>query len=236
MSKRKGNGVLYLAIGLEHYNEAVLSLSTVKYHMPDTPAAIVTNIQGDAMFDIVIEVQKDEYDPLDKIEAISNSPFYSTIFLDSDTYLCTPIHQVFDILDHFDVAATMQANRINHRTGREVPRIFPEVNSGFLAYRNSKPGSSLMAEWIESYHNAPNTQGDMGALREALFYSDARLCILPPEFNLHIPSRAILGPDAVRVLHGAPCPDRELYESIRKQVNSEGKYRLYTPDRELWQT
>lgn len=228
----KDRGILYLAIGDEHYQYAKLSLQTVRQHMPDTEVAIVTNIKdsGDP-FDFTRMVECDSYDPLVKIMAVSGSPFDYTLFLDADTYLCTPVYQVFDILDHFDVAAVMQANRINWPTARPVPRIFPEVNSGFLAYRNSKAGAALMAEWIESYHQAPDSvKGDMGALREALFYSNARLCILPPEFNLHITELTNLGPDAVRVLHGGDS-NAAKYESIRRRVNASGVPRLYIPEK-----
>lgn len=221
-------GILYVAIGIEHYNYAVRSLKTVREHMPDTQVAIVTDAHSAAEFDIVIETHQDEYAPEEKIIGIIASPFDETIYLDCDTYLYAHVTELFDALEHFDVVGVMASDRRRWQTVRQVPRIFPEINSGVLAYNKSGVTVDMLDDWLESCINRPSgVNGDMGALREALFYSDVRLCVAPPEFNLYVDERTELGPDVVKVLHGKLSDEKMAI--IARDINANKKKRVYEP-------
>lgn len=221
-------GILYVAIGVEHYNYAVRSLKTVRENMPDTQVAIVTDVPSAAEFDIVIETHNEEYAPEEKVRGIIATPFDETIYLDCDTYLYAHITELFDALEHFDVVGVMASDRHRWHTIRPVPRIFPEINSGVLAYKVSDATVAMLDDWLESCINRPpKTNGDMGALREALFYSDARLCVAPSEFNLYVDEKTELGPEVVKVLHGKLSDEKMAI--IARDINANKKRRVYEP-------
>jgi len=102
-------GVVYIATGQKFVDEALISARSVRRRMGDIPIALFTDLS---------HLQQNPPDPvnmvylmhnvrkscLDKMYPLLDTPFEKTLFLDTDTYVCDRIDEVFDILDHYDIA------------------------------------------------------------------------------------------------------------------------------------
>ncbi len=77
-------GILYIAIGKKHVEEARYSAETARTYSR-LPVTLITNVEGVEGFDYVHLIPVAEYDPLEKIRGIASFPFAQTLFLDTDT-------------------------------------------------------------------------------------------------------------------------------------------------------
>jgi hypothetical protein len=209
-----GRGVLYLASGAACRAEAALSARSVKAAWPATPVAIITDAPPDGDCFDHVQIVAAEDDNLFKVRHLARSPFERTLMLDSDTYCVEPLPEVFDLLDRFDLAAAHEAGRFATRweEGREVsirapdvPDCVPEFNTGVIAFRREPRVLQLFERWLKLAEEArgacvPHTQ-DQPTFRRAVYQSDLRVAVLPPEYNfrLIIPGFAR---GAIKLIHG----------------------------------
>jgi hypothetical protein len=198
-------GCIYVATGPKYIEEAIRSASSFKAAMPDIPVWLWSDVNPhrNDLFENVVEILNPAHSFEDKIKPLAESPFQKTIFLDTDTHVCTPLHDVYHVLDRFDFAAAHPAMRVT--MAQNLPDAFPEVNSGFLAYRSNAEVKTLFADWLERYANHVQTTGrldDQPPLRMALYHSNLRILILPPEYNLRTILPGAIGRGPVRVIHG----------------------------------
>jgi hypothetical protein len=194
-----GRGILYLASGAVCRAEAVLSARSVKAVWPGIALAIVTDAPVDCGCFDEVRIVATENDNLIKVRYLAQSPFDRTILLDADTYCLAPFPEVFDLLDRFDLAAAHEAGRFATRRvdGTEVfirapdiPDCFPELNTGVLAFRRGPNVLKLFERWLALAEEArgaqiPHTQ-DQPSFRRALYESDVRVAVLPPEYNFRL--------------------------------------------------
>jgi hypothetical protein len=148
---------------------------------------------------------------LDKIANMRRSPFERTIFLDSDTYVTREIVHVFELLDHYDMAAAL-APGYRGLDDPEVPAAFCEFNTGVLAWRAGERTAAFMEHWQETYaawqreppfDRAGESRGkaDQPAFRRCAWEHGMRIVVLPPEYNYRTGEPGtVVGP--VRVVHG----------------------------------
>ena len=117
--------------------------------------------------------------------AITHS--WQTLYLDSDTWVCAPLDDVFQLLDRFDVALAHAHQRNQRRTLQswriELPEAFPQMNGGVIAFRRNARVAAFLDDWSRSYHDA-DFRKDQVTLRELLWRSELAIATLPPEFNL----------------------------------------------------
>jgi len=109
---------------------------------------------------------------------------------------------------------------------QNLPDAFPEVNSGFLAYRANAEVKKLFADWLERYANHVQTTGrldDQPPLRMALYHSGIRLLILAPEYNLRTILPGAIGRGPVRVIHGR----QNDMPALEKLLNSSRSPRVF---------
>jgi hypothetical protein len=199
MTKNLGRGIFYVASGAACRAEAVLSARSVKAAWPGIPIAIVTDAPVDRGCFDEVRIVATENGSLFKVRHIAQSPFDRTILLDADTYCLHPFPEVFDLLDRFDLAAAHEAGRFATRwvDGREqfirapdMPECFPELNTGVIAFRRQPNILALFERWLVLAEAAraaptPHTQ-DQPSFRRALYESDVRAAILPPEYNFRL--------------------------------------------------
>lgn len=129
-------GILYSAIGEKFTNEAFASAASSR-RFNKVPHIIFPDIDCQPPLDgATIEPHQSTGNPYaDKIMAMSKSPFDETIFLDTDTFVCREITDLFDLLSRFDMAvAHAPAHRETPTPGSRPPSSI------------STPGSSLIAE------------------------------------------------------------------------------------------
>ena len=88
---------------------------------------------------------------------------------------------------------------------RGVPRSFPELNTGVLAFQNSDKVQALFKEWQRCYLDFRQRKGikrDQLSFRKAVYFSDINLSILPPEYNLRaVFSYFVGGFGPVKIVH-----------------------------------
>ncbi len=197
-------GYVYAATGEIHVALALNSARSLRRVAPDAQIDFFTDADiGSDVFDSVHRLQAAHHRP--KFEALRNSRFDRTIYLDADTILLADISDVFAVLDRFDIAAAHVVKR-NNFTGRQWRRPFPaalcELNGGVLAIRRSEAVSDFL---MRAEQAVLATGGDdQPIIRELLVESNLRLWVLPPEYNYKNVQQAATLTDAdaaPRVLH-----------------------------------
>lgn len=225
-------GVIYIANGRKYIDEAMQSARSLKDKMPGMHVTIFSNEDiKSPYFDNVIVTKDDtlsrECPHMAKQIYIDKSPYDRTLFLDTDTYICSDISDIFDILEKFDIAASHAALRVTRKDSL-VPKTFPELSSGVIVFKKSPEISRLFAEWFSLYkEHRTGIDGkcivmDQPTFREALYRSDAKITTLPPEYNCYFNCPIYLeGP--VRILHGR-YPHMEY---VAREINKKTKIRIF---------
>ena len=239
MTARAPRRVVYVATGERHLREAAASLASLRQHEPNLPVTMfvdpagrptlsnwgVTARTGDAQLEIL--------DLPDSTRSWADKPDEEVLFLDSDTRICGPIGEIFELLEAFDLAAAHAPVRLDRRQppslADRVPAAFPELNTGVLAFRRTAAVMRLLERWrrlhldvLRSIERA--TVGDQSTFRVALYQSDLRFAVLPPEYNCRFTFPTYVhGP--VRILHGR-APD---LERIERELNGVSGARVFVP-------
>ena len=187
------NGVLYVVTGEIFGRAAARSVRSLSKHCPDLPVRIFSDddarpeiekisVEGELT---IGEIENPHI--RSKIDYLSETPFERTLFLDSDTEVCAPIHDLFLLLERFDVGLAHAHRRYHENTEAtwniELPDAFPQYNSGVFVYRKSDQVWDFLNKWRESYYEA-NLKKDQVTLRELLWESGLRVATLPPEYNI----------------------------------------------------
>jgi hypothetical protein len=194
-------GILYICADDEYLNEARSSARSAADQMDDTPIAIITDADspGD-VFDIVIQRDDLQSSVVDKSDHIHRTPFERTLYIDTDTYVAAPVHDIFDVLDHADIATALAANR-HYDIG--LPQAVPHRQGGVIAFRDNDAVQNAFKRWREIYADQRD-QGqisDQPPLTKALTGCDATVQTLSVEDNcLVYYGERVQG--AVRIVHG----------------------------------
>lgn len=133
--------------------------------------------------------------------------YQRVIVFDSDTWLCEPIPDVYDVLGRFDIAGAHAPARWTCETPRPIPDAFPELNTGVLGFNVNDYVLSLFQYWLHVLlvHYDVWGDNDQGALRAALWERPATIWIMPPEYNCRFGFGGFAG-SPVKVLHGRGYP------------------------------
>lgn len=195
-------GVIYIGTGDQYVNEAIKSARSVQEHMPDIGVAIATHMdpQHD-IFDEVIEIDHLHDDCGESVIRPNMMPFEKMLYLDTDTRICEPIPEVFEVLDHYDIAAAHAPNRT---PVPGTPDIFTEYNTGVVAYSRSDDTRQFLHNWREEYDKQRKEDGikaDQPAFAKAAYNSNVKFYTLQPEYNIrtHVWGFALYGP---KIVHG----------------------------------
>jgi hypothetical protein len=237
MSLSADAGVYYVARGREYVEEAVQSAESVK-RCTELPTALCTDKRVDhSAFDHVIVSNAETNDPYErKVRGLHEAPFEQTLFLDTDTYVCREISDLFSLLEEFELAAAHAPNRMYHPGGgypSEHPVSFPELNTGVLLMdTRSSRVEQLLNDWLETHREMQDAgvcEGgpvlDQIPFREVIYDSEVRFTVLTPEYNCRFEFPVFLeGP--VRILHGRH-PD---LETVAELLNERTHRRAFHPD------
>ncbi len=178
-------GIIYVAKGAPYLDLAQRSAKSVKALNPDLTIDLFTDLAPEpGLFDRVSAIPDG---PTAKLASLGASRFERTLYLDCDTLCLSPLGDLFDVLDRFDLAVAHDVRRssrlIRTGTGEKVPYAFPQMNCGVLLYRRSELMARLLADWQAAYR-AAGLERDQPSFRDVLWRSDLRFYVLPPEFNL----------------------------------------------------
>jgi len=232
-------GILYIATGERHVQEALESASASTPHACGHPFVLVTDRISQAkdagVFDQVLSHSNAIGGYRDKISPLKNLPFAQTLFLDSDARLTAPVNALFSALGSAHLAATHSP--VRHPSGwrdERVPSLFPELNSGVLLLRRGRRQKRLIRRWLSLYdklHRRFAQTWDQASLRSVVWtmmqQEGLRLTVLPAEANFRTTKPWVAGKGlAVHVLHGrVPLDERQ---ALMHYLNSDiGRFRTW---------
>lgn len=236
-------GIVYIATGTKYVDEAVVSARSAKEHMPDIQITIFTDsaIRKDdfgGLFDTVIAMSDPDGSCRDKIRPLIDTPYDKTLFLDTDTFVCCPVYDIFEMLNQFDIALAHAPDRYQYDLP-DLPECFTELNSGVIAYRRNAGVIELLKQWETTFYemldNDAKSHRDQHSLRDTLYRSDVRFFVLPPEYNFRTICPNFAGKHCmVKILHGRHTDlskvAARLNRSVRARVFLENPYRMFTKD------
>lgn len=187
-------GVFYIATG-KFLEEAKISAGSLKKQMPDIHVTVISDTDPRSeWFDNWIREDNPTLTGRDKVRNMQRTPYERTLFLDSDTYIAEPLDDLFKALDDYDFLATLAVAR-GYWYGDEtrVPKTFPEMNGGMLAFRNTPTIRRIWETWESEYDKTAVWQKDYGdriwdqpSMRKLLwnYRHEMRLAVLPTEYNV----------------------------------------------------
>jgi hypothetical protein len=223
------DGVVYIAYGKDYINEARQSLASLRQHT-NLPACIVSDVMVNG-FDYWLQVEpRPDVKPLINkpyLLAGARLPFHRFVLLDTDTLILGDIAPVFGLLDRFDVLVTHSQQRHTGRGAFASPLGYCHFNTGVIWFNQNT--RFFISYWAEMAYTHRQIYGnnDQPAFGEALYGSDLRFYVLPPEFNLRIASNRAFASGKVYILHGRRNKLRlateQINESTRPRVWDLGK-------------
>jgi len=230
-------GVLYLATGDKYVQEAIYSAKSVKKTNPDLSITILTDtpIQTEInCFDNVI--LDDDLNHQYGLLQPDMFPYDRTLFLDTDTFVCERISELFSLLNDFDLAVVHSPgrpeldDRHDHFLDGEIPDSFPLYNSGVIAYADNKRVREVFTKWNQLYEQYSHFEGmewNQPSFRAALYMSDVDLVTLHKEYNCRFPYPNGVTGD-VKILHGRVGGDVKYVQKVADRINTTDTYRVHT--------
>jgi hypothetical protein len=236
-------GFIYVANQEKFKVEAILSAKSLRKFTNLPISVIITENLVDASLEIfdkvIVNNDLKKYSYLSKILGMKQTPYEETIFLDSDTYICGYIDNLFDLLKYFDFSSTIESKR--HTTSRVnllLKDILPEFNTGVIIYKNSDIMKKIFGDWFNKCleWKIPN---DMPGFREAVLnnFDEVKYSIIPNEFNLHGLKTMTIIEGEVKIIHERLGYDvtsltpylqkPEIMEKLAKRLNRVTHKRLY---------
>ncbi len=211
-------GIMYSCFGEKYIAEAAQAARSSRRHN-DVPHLIFAagELRDPPPGVTVVGFEQKSSAPfVDRIANMRRSPFERTLCLDTDTFVVEQIMDVFELLDHYDLALA-QAPAYRGLDDPEVPDAFPEFNCGVVAWRSSERAAAFLRSWEETYrawlvedvlpgidggaHPSRTEIGDQPAFRRCAWQHGMKVATLPPEYNLRLGIQTTVV-DRVRLLHG----------------------------------
>lgn len=141
--KEQSRGYVYIAVGEMFRYEAEQSCRSLK-RFTKLPVILITDVLNykSTYFDSVICVNDLGRSFEVKIKGMMYTPFKRTIFLDTDTFVCASIDSIFDFLDYFDFAMTLDQYGHSYSFWKIYQPNYPivlentlhEFNTGVIGY------------------------------------------------------------------------------------------------------
>jgi len=218
------NGVLYIASGRQYIEEAIKSAESLK-HTNNLPITIICDREPQAdCFDEVILKDDFLYHYGDSVLQIPDLPYNRTLLLDTDTLVCGNITEIFDVLDQFDIAASVIAD--NEFEISDIPKSFPEYNTGVLAFKKSDIAESFIADWKDAYREQleKGVRMNQPSFRRTLYESNLRIATLPTEYNCRVNFGGHLK-NQVKIIHGSIENPKLMIQKINEMSTARVYYK-----------
>lgn len=180
-----------------------------------------------------------------KIVGMMNTPFEQTFYMDTDTYICLNIDEIFNALNLYDIAMTIEPsiNTSQFKLDDTFSYIIPEYNTGVVLYKNNENTQTLFDLWKHNIQNKTLSEDyfDMPQLRKTLlnFKSDLAVGVLCENYNLHGLRTFLVIHGPVFIIHERmgtywnSWSDRMLnnvkMKKIAEKINSNRSKRLFIP-------
>lgn len=230
MEKSYLKGYVYCAVGHKYYDECAESISSLKKIEKNNKICVFTdNFQyfENKFKGIILKPLNPNYNYSDKIFSIINSPFYYSLYLDTDTIISKKISKIFDILKYYDCAIAVETGR--PISWKKIPldrTVFTEFNTGVFLYKKNKSINLFLNKWLNSYFKRIKIDfHDQTSFAIELIKSkNLRHTILPTNLNFRSVTYQTIDQDLI-ILHGR---HRNNLKIISK-INSENHIRVWHP-------
>jgi hypothetical protein len=220
--------------------ETIDSAASCRRHMPDLRRQLFiertvyeARTHDLTVFDdvIVLDVLRHKHRP--RFEATLMTDLDEAIFIDGDTLFLSPILEVFELFEHYDIAVTPAPQSFTMRGTKlgiydAMPKVSEaqrEWNTGFIAARIDDRFRELIGNWSALFATceAKDVVWDQAPFRIALTQSRLRIASLPENYNFraNIPRFAN---GQIKVLHAhGDLP------AIAAYINRNLEMRVYVP-------
>jgi len=226
------NGFLYIATGRRFLDEAIKSVASLRSKMPGVSTCCFTDDvdRASKYFDRIYEISEPYRNFFEKIPPLKLSPYENTIFVDTDTYFTNDMSDVFELLCRFEIAVVSDPFFCGPSG---IPQCFSHLNTGLIAFKRSDRVKEFFDDWFRDYRNEYERSRDKKrchdqmSFQRALYNSDLRLYILPPEYNLRMTCPQLVRIWApVKMIHARHKDIKALGETL----NSSGECRVIWPN------
>lgn len=221
-----------LAVSVKSCRRTMPSVERILFVTPDVDQAISDAVRSGFTSVSILDTSRHAHRP--RFEAMLQCPLDEAVFIDSDTYFARPAHEIFEILEHYDLGALPAPQHIHKRAiemglHKKLPSVslaLPELNGGLLVASMTPALRQFVLKWSELFAicEAAGYQMDQFSLRVAVALSTLRLAYLPNIYNFRANIPQFVG-GYVKIIHA----HGEL-EKIAASVNSSASFRLYKPD------
>lgn len=226
--------IVYHAVCQKRYFDlAERSARSAKKQMPDVDTVLLTDLPSKShRFDRIIRVE-----PVSLIDAhlppLSYLPRYdSGIYLDSDTYVCEPLYDVFELVEdaRVDMALVHTSGKRRDYTYPKcgVPEAYPHWRSAFIAFQHHDRARGFFAAWGKMFHEHREKYGakmahegpcypDQMVMRIALYHSDLVTATLPANYCTTLGGIVIRGTVRVIAVEGNA-------EKLAREANRDARH------------
>ncbi|MGO4876828.1 hypothetical protein ACEN2P_09530 [Pedobacter psychrotolerans] len=225
----ENKGILFIATGEKYIKEVIPAAQSCKASN-NFPIALITDSDKyflpENLFNHII-IKTACYSYRDKL-LLKYSPFDQTIFLDTDTYVCDKLDDLFRILD-FREFAIHQADEGYEFQMPNVSNAMPEFNTGVIAYRLTPNVVELISNWEMSFKINIDILTDQYHLRKTLYESEVKFAIFSSAYNfiIYYPNFVI---QKVKILHGRPFGSLiKIAKDINNIRHTDAWRRMYYP-------
>lgn len=238
--------VFWTAWGEQYIAEAHVSARSVQRYMPGLPRFLMAQGTVDnkklSVFKRLSPPQKRVRGRVPeglaslglRVDAIRQlSDYTELIFLDSDTFLCAPVFDFFNMLKRYDFVGVISPGRITRKTVSPIPATFPEYNGGVLVFRNTPKVLAFWENALRLYEENQQVykRGNQGVIREAVWLDESGLQFgtAPPEYCVRFPF-GLWTRRPPKILHGRP--NKLTYPQICQRIKKKwawGPGELATP-------
>lgn len=179
-------GFIFAATGPKYITAARRAAKTLRRHMPDAWIDLFADEPPeDPVFDREHRLADSYFRP--KIEALRRTRFERTVYLDTDIVTLMPVPELFDTLDHCEIAAALGVSRmrIHMRPKFRIPRALPVLNTGVICLKASSRMQNFLRAW-ESALRARGERVDQAVFRRMIYRQRIRLFPLGYEYNFKV--------------------------------------------------
>ncbi|MEZ6127967.1 MAG: hypothetical protein R3C59_04750 [Planctomycetaceae bacterium] len=156
-------------------------------------ADVASELRDAAAFQDVRVVENPQHRHRPRFESMLHCTADRAFFIDGDTLLMEPIDELYELLDHFDVALASAPQQFHSQAVAKqiydkLPRVssaIPEWNSGVIAARISDRFRTFVRRWSDLFAvcQQHGYTMDQPALRSAPGTSDLRIATIPANYN-----------------------------------------------------
>ncbi|MFY0623131.1 MAG: hypothetical protein JXQ89_15720 [Pelagimonas sp.] len=188
MTDNPKRGVIYAATGEAYLDTARRSARSLRKYNPDLHITLFSDIDDTSgCFDRVIRI--DGAHTRSKVDAIVETPYEQTLYLDTDTIIRDDLTDMFGLLDRFDIciSGVVLWDRPGHKNvwKTKTPESFVEPNTGVILYRRTEKMNGFLEQFRKDFYEY-GSSNDQITMRELIWNTDVQYFVLPEQYNKRV--------------------------------------------------